>query len=132
MAQASVFYLPFVLIGANQQKKLQTALISAVYLHHCAGCDRRNVLRTACPTRSPNTSIAGVNNSVRMVANARPPAIALESCAHHWVDGAPSPREGVSRSTFTLSTIGISPSTVVTAVSNTGRKRRQLVSSAAS
>ena len=58
----------------------------------------------------------GVSSSVRAEANVSPPAIALESCVHHCVDGAPKPRLGSSRLMLTLNTIGNNPSTVVPAV----------------
>src|SRR5690554_1834954 len=88
--------------------------------------------RNRSPALSPSTSMAGVSSRVRKVAKARPPAMALDSWVHHWVDGAPNPSEGDKRSTLIPSTMGISPNMVVIAVSNTGRKRRQPVSSAAS
>ena len=74
----------------------------------------------------------GVTSNVSPVAKARPPAIALDNCVHHWVDGAPHPIIGLNRSIFMLSTIGIKPSMVVIAVSKTGRNLKQPVSSAAS
>ena len=45
------------------------------------------------PNRSPTSNNTGVNSNVRKVAKARPPAIALDSCVHHWVDGRPAVHE---------------------------------------
>ena len=74
----------------------------------------------------------GVSNKVSKVANTKPPAMALDNCVHHWVEGAPSPKFKPIKSTFTPNTMGIKPSTVVMAVNKTGRRRKQPVSSAAS
>lgn len=38
---------------------------------------------------SPSTSMDGVTISVSTVAKTNPPAMALDSSVHHWVDGAP-------------------------------------------
>ena len=36
---------------------------------------------------SPKTNKQGVRISVNRVAKAKPPAMALESCPHQWVEG---------------------------------------------
>src|SRR5690554_4217005 len=77
--------------------------------------DNYALVRSAAPfsdtaprgLRCQSTNMQGVTSSVRPVAKARPPAMALESCVHHWVEGAPSPRPGPSRSMLIPSTIGM-------------------------
>ncbi|BBM05704.1 hypothetical protein HAALTHF_28910n [Vreelandella aquamarina] len=65
------------------------------------------------------------------MANVNPPAMALDICVHHWADGALKPNAGANKLTLTPNTIGINPSTVVIAVSSTGRRRKQPASKAA-
>ncbi len=47
--------------------------------------------------RGSSTSMHGVSSSVSPVAKVRPPAMALESWVHHWVEGAPTPRLGAEQ-----------------------------------
>src|SRR3546814_7230247 len=53
----------------------------------------------------------------------RPKATAVESCRHHWVEGAPTVMVREKKSMLVASTIGIRPRMVVTVVSITGRRR---------
>jgi hypothetical protein len=74
-------------------------------------------------TLARSISRDGVTIMVRMVAKASPKAIAVASCCHHWVDGAPSEISRVTKSILTRVTMGRSPKTVVAVVSSTGRRR---------
>src|SRR5690606_22575276 len=81
---------------------------------------------------APSTNMHGVTKRVSRVAKVCTPAVALNNCVHLCVEGASKPRLGSSRFTLTPRTIGINPRIVVTAVSKTGRRRKQPVSKAAS
>ena len=63
----------------------------------------------------------GVKIKVNIVANIKPPAMTLESCVHHCVDGAPKVTSCLIRSILTAKTIGNNPRIVVIDVNNTGR-----------
>ena len=65
----------------------------------------------------------GVTKSVNKVAKARPKAIAVDSCCHHCVEGAPMATSLVTKSILTRATIGNKPKIVVAVVSSTGRNR---------
>ena len=65
----------------------------------------------------------GVTKSVNRVAKARPKAIAVDSCCHHCVEGAPTVTSRVTKSILTRATMGSRPKIVVAVVSSTGRNR---------
>ena len=68
-------------------------------------------------------SIAGVTTSVSTVAKPSPNTVAVESCTHHCVEGAPTVTSRTIKSMLTPKAIGMTPSTLVMAVRNTGRAR---------
>ena len=74
----------------------------------------------------------GVSNSVSTVATASPPATVYASWVHHCELGAPIYTSLAIRLILTPSTIGISPTIVVTVVSKTGRRRMAQVRRTAS
>ena len=49
--------------------------------------------------------------------------MAVDSCVHHWVEGAPTVTARVKKSILVENTMGIRPKMVVTVVSSTGRMR---------
>ena len=62
----------------------------------------------------------GVKNSVKIVANANPPAIEVESWRHHWLDGASYMTSRVKKLIVKPKIIGNNPRIAVVAVNNIG------------
>ena len=72
---------------------------SAAAICGLALASRRRVRQA--PTLARTIRRDGVTIMVRIVANARPKAMAVASCYHHWVDGAPTEISCVTKSIFT-------------------------------
>ena len=75
------------------------------------------------PALSRSIRAVGVTTRVSTVEKLRPKTTAVASCTHHYVDGAPTESSREKKSIFICKTIGMRPTTVVTVVNRTGRKR---------